>query len=119
MTPKKGKRSSEIKFQITLDEKNIPETIEWQATDYTEKESKPCKSVIISIWDPEEKNTLRLDLWTKDMGIDEMHVQFFQTLVTMAESFQNATGNKEILGDMKTFCEDFSKKTPYFKESNP
>ena len=108
---------NEIKFSISLDEKNIPQTIFWEATG-TEgpDEKKQCKSIMLSIWDPEEKNTLRIDLWTKDMGMDEMHAQFFQTLVTMAESFQKATGNDEILKDMQEFCDNFSKKTPFFQQ---
>lgn len=111
------KHHNEIKFSISLDEKNIPETIFWEATDAKKKdiEKKQCKSIMVSIWDPVEKNTLRIDLWTKDMGVDEMHAQFFQTLVTMAESFQKATGNTEILKDMQEFCTNFSKKTPFFK----
>ena len=109
---------NEIKFSITLDDKNIPETIFWEATDTQskEQEKKQCKSIMVSIWDPKEKNTLRIDLWTKDMGVDEMHAHFFQTLATMAESFQNATGNTEVLKDMQEFCDNFSKKTPFFQE---
>ena len=111
-------RQTEIKFSIDLDEKNIPESIFWEATDHTNKEKKKCKSIMVSIWDPEEKNTLRIDLWTKDMGLDEMHAQFFQTLVTMAESFEQATGNKDIVKDMTDFCESISKKSPYFQEGD-
>ena len=108
---------SEIKFSITLDDNDIPETIYWEATDMKETEKKKCKSIMVSIWDPDQKNTLRIDLWTKDMSVDEMHAQFFQTLVTMAESFEKATGNKEILKDMQEFCDAFSKKTPFFQEN--
>ena len=111
-------KQNEIKFSITLDEKNVPETIIWEATDADKdaNEKKECKSIMISIWDRKERNTLRIDLWTKDMGVDEMHAHFFQTLVTMAESFQKATGNNEILTDMQEFCDNFSKKTPFFQE---
>ncbi len=112
--PKKS--TSEINFKFTLDEKNIPEAIEWIATDAQKKEVKDCKSVMISIWGREEKNTLTLNLWTKDMPMNEMYAHFFQTLVTLAESFQRATGNTAILEDMKQFCDDFSKKTGLFDQ---
>ena len=45
-----------------------------------------------------------------------MHAHFFQTLVTLAESFNQATGNTEIVKEMTDFCENFARKTPYFKE---
>lgn len=109
-------KTAEINFKITLDENNVPLNIEWRATDSANKEIRPCKSVMISLWDPKEKNSLRIDLWTKDMQVDEMNIHFFQTLITMAETFEKATGNKEILADMKSFCNDFSRKVDLFKE---
>ena len=109
-------KTAEIHFKITLDDNNVPTAIEWQATDSANKEVRPCKSVMISLWDPKEKNSLRIDLWTKEMMIDEMQIHFFQTLITMAETFEKATGNKEILADMKNFCNDFSRKVNLFKE---
>ena len=27
---------------------------------------------LLSLWDPNEKNTMKIDLWTKDMSIEEM-----------------------------------------------
>jgi gliding motility-associated protein GldC len=109
-------KNSKITFNIELDDNNVPESINWKATDFEKDEAIESKSLMISLWDPNEKNTMRIDLWTKDMPVDEMHAHFFQTLVTMAESFEQATGNTEIVKEMTDFCESFARKTPYFKE---
>ena len=84
------KHTSEIKFKVGLDENKIPETIFWTAEDGGIEESE-SKAIMISVWDHLKKDTLRMDLWTKDMPVDEMKQFFHQTLVSMAESFERAT----------------------------
>ena len=61
--------SSSIHFEIALDENSVPEKITWQASDRENNESKDCKALMISLWDRTEKNTMRIDLWTKCMPI--------------------------------------------------
>ena len=100
--------TSEIHLKIDLDDSKIPKRITWKASDTGERE-KECKAFMLSIWDAAEKNTLRIDLWTKDMRIDEMTSHFFQTLVTLAESYERATSVK-IAGDVKQFCQGLSGK---------
>lgn len=102
---------NQIIFNVELDEKNIPEKITWNATDAGNNNEKETKSVMLSIWDGEEKNTLRLDLWTKEMRVDEMRSHFLQTLMTASESFHKATGNPFVMDDMKKFCESLAEKT--------
>ena len=85
------KRTSEINFKVSLDENNVPLKIEWSASD-TEKESL-CKALMISLWDEHEQNTLRIDLWNKELLVDEMKKFFHQSLVTMADTFERAAGN--------------------------
>lgn len=99
-----NKKQSEIKFNIELDDSNIPERITWEASDSPDEEAKDCKSIMLSIWDHEEKNTLRIDLWTKDMRLDEMDSHFFQTLITLAESYQRATNHDFVVNEMTGFC---------------
>jgi len=53
---------------------------------------------------------LRIDLWTKDMMVDEMADFFYQTFMGMADSYNRATHNAELVNDMKTFAKDFYKK---------
>lgn len=103
-------KTSEIKFAVTLDENNIPESIKWEATDAGITGENPCKSVMISVWDPKENNTLRIDLWTKEMLVDEMKQFYHQTLIAMSNSFEKATGEEKMAGDMRDFCEYFAEK---------
>jgi len=103
-------KTSEIVFQISLDEQNIPEKIQWKATDLDEAKLNECKSIMLSIWDHQENNTMRIDLWTKDMRVDEMDQHFFQTLMTMAESYQRATKYNFITDEMKKFCNGLAQK---------
>ena len=101
-------KTSEIKFNVTVDENNLPVDIKWEATDNNEKSE--CKSVMIALWDKNEGNTLRIDLWTKDMLVDEMKQFFHQSLLSMAETFRKATGEDAIIEDLKDYCAHFAEK---------
>lgn len=104
-------KQSEIRFKISLDEQNVPVDIKWHATDTPNKELRDCKSIMISIWDAVQKDTLKIDLWTNEMTTDEMHSQFFQTLLSMADSYQRATKNPFVKEDVKAFAQTLAKKT--------
>ena len=108
-------KKSEIKFTVTLDENNIPLSIDWAASSMNEKSV--CKSILISLWDAKESNTLKIDLWTKDMLADEMKVFFHQTLLSMADTFKRATGEEKISEDLKDFCAHFADKMNLLKKS--
>jgi gliding motility-associated protein GldC len=103
-----GNRTSEIKFTVTLDENNLPVTIDWEASDAKEKSQ--CKSMMVALWDANEQNTLRIDLWTRDMLIDEMKRFFHQNLLTMADTFERSTGEKALAEDLRDYCAHFAEK---------
>ncbi|MDP4989069.1 MAG: gliding motility protein GldC, partial [Polaribacter sp.] len=64
----------------------------------------------ISVWDHKQKDTLRMDLWTKDMPIDEMKQFYYQTLVSMADTYERATNDLKMSATMRDFCEYFAEK---------
>ena len=101
--------NSEVIFHINLDENKIPENISWTAKDGG-IENEPSKAVMISVWDHKQKDTLRMDLWTKDMPIDEMKQFYHQTLVSMADTYERATNDEKMTATMKDFCEYFAEK---------
>lgn len=103
-------KKKEIKITIDLDDQNIPEQIEWEATDSGVEEAISCRSLILSLWDHQNKDTLRLDLWTRNMTQDEMKIFFHQTLVTMADSLMKAINDERIVGDMRDFCDYFAER---------
>ena len=101
--------NSEVIFHINLDENKIPENISWTAKDGG-IENEPSKAVMISVWDHKQKDTLRMDLWTKDMPIDEMKQFYHQTLVSMADTYERATNDLKMSATMRDFCEYFAEK---------
>jgi gliding motility-associated protein GldC len=103
-------KTAEIKLTIELDDNNVPENIMWESTDAQNKEALPVKSMMLALWDQNYKNTLRIDLWTKDMPVDEMKRFFYETLQTMGDSFLRATGETNIVEDLRDYCAHFADK---------
>ncbi len=101
--------TSEITLKVALDQNKVPENITWTAEDggVTNEET---KAVMLSVWDHNNKESLRIDLWTKDMPMDEMKVFFHQTLTAMADTYQRATNDDKMADTMRDFCEYFAEK---------
>ena len=85
---------STITINVHLDENRVPETISWKASDTTIQDAQKAKAMMLAFWDGAEKTALRIDLWTKDMMVDEMADFFYQALVSMADTFEKATNQK-------------------------
>jgi len=100
---------SKIELTIELDENKVPEKLFWTAQDggITNQEA---KAMMLSVWDSKAQESLRIDLWTKDMPIDEMKVFFHQTLVAMSNTFNRATQDEKMTATMKDFCDYFAEK---------
>ena len=106
--------TSEIKFLVELDENRVPEKLAWSAQDGgVELES--AKAIMLSIWDSKVQETMRIDLWTKDMPVDEMKLFFHQTLVAMSDTFRRATDDEKMADTMKDFCDYFAEKLDLVK----
>ncbi len=101
---------STIRIDVTLDEQKMPEKISWNATDTLTEEDRSAKACLLSFWDGQDRTALRIDLWTKDMMVDEMADFFFQTMMSMADTYHRATRHHEASNEMKTFAKDFYKK---------
>ena len=101
--------TSKIELVVKLDENRIPDKLHWTAEDggITNEEA---KAMMLSVWDSKEKETLRIDLWTKDMPVDEMKQFFHQTLVAMSDTFNRATQDAKMTATMKDFCDYFAEK---------
>lgn len=106
--------TSEIKFLIDLDENRVPEKLQWSAEDGGVNQQE-AKAIMLSIWDSKAQETLRIDLWTKEMPVDEMKKFFHQTLVAMSDTFQRATDDQQMTDTMKDFCDYFAEKLDLVK----
>ncbi|HEX6430969.1 MAG TPA: gliding motility protein GldC [Niastella sp.] len=100
-------RQSTITINVALDEKNIPDHILWKASDSTADQAQKAKAMMLAFWDGADKSALRMDLWTKEMMVDEMADFYYQTIMTMADSFDRATHQPELVDMMKNFAKDF------------
>src|SRR5438552_17405206 len=101
---------SSIVVGVELDENRIPQTIEWSATDSTAANPQPAKAVMLSLWDGADKSALRIDLWTQKMMVDEMADFYYQTLMTMADTYERATKQTALVNDMRAFAKEFYRK---------
>lgn len=101
---------STITIDVQMDESRVPQSISWTASDTTAKNAQKAKAMMLSFWDGEEKTALRIDLWTNDMMVDEMADFFYQTIMTMAETYGRATKHNEMVDDMKRFAGEFFNK---------
>ena len=101
---------STITIDIMLDPDKIPQQILWEASDSNTDMKQKAKAMCIAFWDGADKSALRIDLWTKDMMVDEMGDFFFQMLITMADTFKRATQQNTLSDEMKTFAHGFIKK---------
>ena len=106
--------TSEIKFEIELDQNRVPEKLFWTAEDGGVAKEE-AKAIMLSIWDSKAKETMRIDLWTKDMPVDEMKIFFHQTLVAMSDTFKRATDDEKMANTMKDFCDYFAEKLELVK----
>ena len=101
--------TSKIELNVELDENRIPEKLSWTAEDGGISNAE-AKAIFLSVWDAKAQESLRIDLWTKDMPVDEMKLFFHQTLVAMSDTFMRATQDEKMTATMKDFCAYFAEK---------
>ncbi|MFY7839619.1 MAG: gliding motility protein GldC [Lacibacter sp.] len=105
---------SNISIDVYLDDQKVPEQIKWKASDSNADMEQIAKAMMVAFWDGADKSALRIDLWTKDMMVDEMADFYYQLLMTMADTFNRATNQPDLSAEMKEFAKDFMQK---FKKS--
>ncbi|MGB0427783.1 MAG: gliding motility protein GldC [Flavobacteriales bacterium] len=108
-------REEEITFKIGLDDNQVPETLSWSASDGAGKPA-TCEACLISIWDPKEQSALRIDLWTKEMKVDEMKLLIHQTIATMADTYMRATNDEALAQEIKAFSATFAEKAKLYED---
>src|SRR3954466_3881937 len=106
-------KTTEIIFKVTVDENNLPQKIEWNAPDSGDKSE--CKSLMVALWDANENNTLRIDLWTKDMMVDEMKKFYHQNIMTLTDTYVRATGDEATAAKVKKMFQEIGKETGVLK----
>ena len=106
------KKTSDIKVTVGLNGQNVPVRITWEAEDNPNANgAQEVKAVMLSFFDKETKDTLKIDLWTQDMQVIQMDRFIFQTLRAIADTYYRATQNKELANEMQRFVTYFGEKT--------
>lgn len=113
----KNPRESTIHLAVALDKNNIPESINWQATD-AEPGDHASNAMLLALWDHAAKTGMSIDIWTKEMTVPEMNLFFYQTFLTMSDSFFRATKNKELSDDIRNFAKSFIEKVKLLEKQN-
>ncbi|MGC1243379.1 MAG: gliding motility protein GldC [Chryseosolibacter sp.] len=98
-------KKSTINFTVQLDDNNIPDKILWDATDKPDPGLTETKAISIALWDHLQKNTLRIDLWAKDMPVDEMKRFYIDCIGGIAQSMISATGDEFMASETNALCE--------------
>ncbi|MGB5323709.1 gliding motility protein GldC [Lutimonas sp.] len=101
--------SSEINIKVGLDENRVPERLNWSADDGA-IDNMEAKALLLSVWDSSQKDTYKINLWTKEMPVNEMIQFFHQTLTSMADTFETATGDDKMSATMRDFCDYYAEK---------
>lgn len=102
-------KKSEIKFVVELDDSNVPERILWEADDKQNNGLSETSAISLSLWDTGHKNTLRIDLWTKEMPVDEMKRFAIDCIGGMAQTVLNATGDEYMAKELNALTEKLVK----------
>lgn len=102
-------KQSIVTLKVSLDENHVPENIQWQASD-NQNIVKEVKAFSLSIWDEKEQNALALNLWTKEMEVDEMKLFYFQQFMMMADNYEKATNDVKMSDVMRDFATFFAEE---------
>lgn len=112
-------RESDISIKVQLDKDNVPEKIYWDATDKEQQGVEETKSMSLNLWDHHNQNTLRIDLWTKEMPVDEMKRFYVDCIGGLAQSMLNATGDEFMANEMNALCDRFVKHIEEEQKAGP
>ena len=99
-----------LKFEVTLDENNLPEGIDMLG-DEVDDSSINLKALMIAAWDSKKKETLRVDIWTKDMPVNDMFILYHQNMMGMATSLEKSTSEGKLAEGLRDYCAFFAEKT--------
>ena len=103
------KNTNEIKITVSLDDERMPSRLDLDGSDFDEPQE--AKALLLSVFDKERRDTLKIDLWTKQMQVAEMDRFMFQTLRGLADTYHNSTNNSKLASDFRQFVDYFGQQT--------
>ena len=116
MTQNKTSKKEKFSVEVVMDENLIPEELEWHSSEGNGQSDK-ASAALIYLWNAQKNETFSLDLWTKKMSVEEMNKMMFQTIMTLANSYEKATSEDQLANAMRDFAEFFGEKTEIIPRS--
>ena len=110
------KKKERLTIDVSMDDNLIPESIEWKSSQEN-KPSQTASAALIYFWDAKKNETFNLDLWTKEMSVEEMNKMMFQTLMTLANTYERATNEDQMANAMRDFGQFFGERTEILPKS--
>ena len=117
MSQNKSLKKEKFSIDVLMDENLIPEDLQWNSPQGKGQSEKASQSALIYLWNAQKNETFSLDLWTKKMSIEEMNKMMFQTIMTLANSYEKATSEDQLANAMRDFGEFFGEKTEILPKS--
>jgi gliding motility-associated protein GldC len=108
-------RRSNITIGVELNDEKQPVGLQWKAEDSGIEGEKAAKAMMLAIWDKMDQSSMRIDLWTHEMTVEEMEFFFYQTLASMADTYQRSTGDQEYATELRNFAQRFGKDKKVIK----
>lgn len=105
-----SEHTSRITIDVILDEEKVPFKLQWQAVDQSGPQGSEAKAMLLALFDAETKDTMKIDLWTKEMQVAEMDRLFYQAIKSMADTYFRATGNNKLASAMQQFATYFGQE---------
>ena len=96
----------------------MPEKIFWEATEKPDEAPTETKAISVSLWDDKSMNAMRMDLWTKEMTIEEMKRFFVNSLGGLAQTILTSTGDEYLSNETNKLCNTFVQYINEEGESN-
>ncbi|MEY5042903.1 MAG: gliding motility protein GldC [Bacteroidota bacterium] len=106
--------TSTIQIDVHTDENKRCEKLVWSAQDGAITD-RPAKAMILGMWDDAEGMAMRIDLWTKEMQVDEMQHFVCQTLMTLADTYEKATSDTPHATAIRGFTKELAERLGVLK----
>ena len=100
---------NKIHIEVKTDENHIPVEINWSAENENIKQ-RTAKAMALAMWDEKNAALMNMDLWTKDMNVEEMRHFICQTMMTLADTFERATSDKAHAEASRSFTTELAKR---------
>ncbi|MGB3617740.1 MAG: gliding motility protein GldC [Catalinimonas sp.] len=103
-------KTSEINITVELDGKGVPERIRWDAPDRPDDVAPHTKALALSLWDDNSNQTINRNIWDKKVQVGEMKRFVINTMVSLAETLEFATGDQQGAADIRALCEELARR---------